>query len=75
MLRLRIAGLSDVHDAVVTASFGVATIPETSVGATELIAQADAALYRAKQAGKNRVFAAEKRANRDDPQLRLAVTG
>jgi len=39
----------------VTASFGVASVPESALDRTELIAAADAALYRAKRAGKNRV--------------------
>jgi diguanylate cyclase (GGDEF)-like protein len=39
----------------VTASFGVASLPESAVDRGELIAAADAALYRAKRAGKNRV--------------------
>ena len=39
----------------VTASFGVASVPENGADRTELIAAADAALYAAKAAGKNRV--------------------
>jgi diguanylate cyclase (GGDEF)-like protein len=39
----------------VTASFGVASLPECAADKESLIAEADAALYRAKRAGKNRV--------------------
>jgi diguanylate cyclase (GGDEF)-like protein len=38
----------------VTASFGVSAIPEAADSKDSLIASADAALYRAKRAGKNR---------------------
>ncbi|MDX6671092.1 MAG: hypothetical protein QOI91_1455 [Solirubrobacteraceae bacterium] len=38
----------------VTASFGVAALPESADGKDALIAAADAALYQAKRAGKNR---------------------
>jgi diguanylate cyclase (GGDEF)-like protein len=43
----------------VTASFGVASVPATATDKASLIAEADAALYRAKRAGKNRVARAE----------------
>ncbi len=39
----------------VTASFGVASLPESALDRSELIAAADAALYAAKGGGKNRV--------------------
>ncbi len=42
----------------VTASFGVAEIDDTLESPEALVAKADAALYRAKQAGRNRVAAA-----------------
>src|SRR4051812_14251296 len=43
----------------VTASFGVASLPHSARDKESLIAEADAALYRAKRAGKNRVARAE----------------
>ncbi len=38
----------------ITASFGVAALPESALDRASLVAAADAALYRAKRAGKNR---------------------
>jgi diguanylate cyclase (GGDEF)-like protein len=43
----------------VTTSIGMATFPEHANDASELIAAADAALYRAKEAGRNRLWCAE----------------
>ena len=39
----------------VTASIGVASVPDEAVDRDSLIAAADAAVYRAKRGGKNRV--------------------
>lgn len=72
-LRARIEGLSEAHGAPVSASFGIASVPETSTSATDVVPMADAALYVAKQGGKNCIRLAERRAGRDDGQLRLAV--
>jgi diguanylate cyclase (GGDEF)-like protein len=63
ILRSRIESLSEMHGCAVSASFGVACVPETS-GKAELIPMADAALYEAKAAGRNCVRAAEARAPR-----------
>jgi len=61
-LRARVRELSAERDIpAVTASFGVASIPETSTGATDLLAAADAALYQAKRSGRDRVIAAASR--------------
>ena len=43
----------------VTASFGVSALPESAHDKDSLVAAADAALYRAKRGGKNRVERAE----------------
>lgn len=76
MLRLRIESLSELHAVPVTASLGVAAVPETATGAADIVPIADAALYAAKAAGKNRVSIAEKRSVREDKNPpRLAVTG
>lgn len=58
VLRLRIEGLSQTHGAAITASFGVASVPQTSASVADLLASADAALYKAKQGGRNQVAAA-----------------
>ena len=39
----------------------MASVPYTSNGVTDLLAAADAALYRAKQAGRNQVMSAPTR--------------
>lgn len=72
-LRLRVEGLSELHGARITASMGVATLPETDAEARDLLAGADAALYRAKQEGRNRVVACERRPEYgQDPRLMAA---
>jgi diguanylate cyclase (GGDEF)-like protein len=55
----RVARLAGGEPLRVTASFGVAEIPGSAGDKAALIAAADAALYRAKRAGKNRVEQAE----------------
>jgi diguanylate cyclase (GGDEF)-like protein len=60
-LRVRIEALSQTHGAAISASFGVASVPYTSTGVSDLLAAADGALYRAKQAGRNQVAAAPTR--------------
>jgi diguanylate cyclase (GGDEF)-like protein len=52
---LRIERLDGGGELSVTASFGVASLPQCARDKASLIAEADAALYRAKRAGKNRV--------------------
>ena len=60
-LRARIAELKVTGlDGGMTASFGVAVYPAHGIGADELIAAADRALYRAKHSGRNRVEAPAK---------------
>jgi diguanylate cyclase (GGDEF)-like protein len=75
MLRSRIESLSEMHGCAVSASFGVASAPQTS-GRAELIPMADTALYAAKQAGRNCVRAAGARPPRGGGESnapRLAV--
>jgi diguanylate cyclase (GGDEF)-like protein len=57
--RLSIPRVGDAGYLQVTASFGVAAVPENALDEEELVAAADAALYRAKRGGKNRVERAE----------------
>jgi diguanylate cyclase (GGDEF)-like protein len=52
---LRIPRVGGSGTIEVTASFGVASVPENADARNELIAAADAALYAAKAGGKNRV--------------------
>lgn len=73
-LRERIHALTDVHGCAISASFGVAAVPETATSAADIVPQADAALYQAKKAGKNRVHQAERRTEREPAGPRLAVT-
>jgi diguanylate cyclase (GGDEF)-like protein len=57
--RLRVPRIGGRGSLRVTASFGVAAMPESALDKEGLIAAADAALYRAKRGGKNRVERAE----------------
>ena len=58
ILRTRIEALSENHGARITASFGVASIPESSQRVSEILANADAALFKAKAQGRNCVVTA-----------------
>jgi diguanylate cyclase (GGDEF)-like protein len=58
--RLRVPRVGGGGTLQVTASFGVAAVPESASDEEELVAAADAALYRAKRGGKNRVERAER---------------
>jgi diguanylate cyclase (GGDEF)-like protein len=60
-LRVRVAALTQSHGAEISASFGVASVPYTSAGVSDLLAAADGALYKAKQNGRNQVVTAPTR--------------
>ncbi|WP_394726841.1 GGDEF domain-containing protein [Altererythrobacter sp. GH1-8] len=67
--RIRTAYAEMPHDGIspdvrLTASFGIASA-RSNEGFGKLFARADAALYRAKEAGRNRVFADRRAAERD----------
>lgn len=55
--------IDSIPDVCVTASIGVATIPETSADKKGMVADADRALYEAKDKGRNRVCCATKEAS------------
>ncbi len=74
-LRLRIEGLSEVHDANISVSIGIAGIPETSTSQADLVAMADNALYLAKRAGRNCVQLAERRGDKVEVRPRLTALG
>ena len=60
-IRSRISELTAAAGLAVTASLGVAAIPESASGSTDLLANADAALYHAKQQGRDQVSVAPPR--------------
>lgn len=69
-MRTRISALSDSHGCKISASFGVSSMSETAVSATELLSTADNALYIAKSEGKNQVKSAHRTAKGSrSPQL------
>jgi len=57
-IRASLKSLSEPGGAQVSASLGVACFPGTASSTRELVANADAALYQAKQAGRDRVIRA-----------------
>jgi diguanylate cyclase (GGDEF)-like protein len=60
-IRNRITEMTHAAGLSVTASLGVAAIPESAAGPGDLLPNADAALYQAKQNGRDRVAAAPPR--------------
>lgn len=60
-MRARVEALSEVHGVRVTASFGVSSYPESAPKVSDLLLTADAALYEAKQSGRNCVAIATRR--------------
>ncbi len=73
LLRERIYSLSASHECAISASLGVASVPETATSATDVLPISDAALYAAKKAGKNCVVSSERRAGKDGSAPRLAT--
>ena len=59
----------------VTVSIGVASVAAGGITIDELIAQADGALYRAKQAGRNRTGVADETPAAEKPPLRVVHGG
>ena len=58
-IRKQIERTELVHTGPITASFGVAGLPEDAVDPDELVRKADRALYMAKAQGRNRVESAD----------------
>jgi len=75
-IRARLRELTVVHNGqslgVITASVGVAALPEHGVSTQELISAADAALYQAKREGRDRVVAARPRATAENANAAVA---
>ncbi len=71
-LRLRIEDISERYGARVTASLGVASVPDNIGNAAGLVALADQALYQAKKAGRNQVVTAAVRPDPGKPKGTIA---
>ncbi len=75
-IRSKLRELTVLHQGqslgMVTVSVGVAALPEHGTSPKELLEAADAALYRAKREGRDRVAAAEARVTAD---AKLSATG
>lgn len=72
-MRQRVEHLSHVHQANISASFGVATVPENSKNPNDVVPLADGALYKAKKEGKNCVRCADRLPEEESKSPRLAV--
>lgn len=73
VLRAQIEQLSENQGVRVSASFGIASIRESSSKVADVLSDADEALYRAKAEGRNRIAMATKRAIRALPESRSAA--
>ena len=73
VLRSRIESLSELHATPISASFGVASVPDSSTGMSDVVKMADAALYEAKKTGRNCVRASTMREGAKKPAARLAA--
>lgn len=73
VLRGKIEELSKTHGTDISASFGVSSLPHTSSSVPDLLAAADAALYKAKQNGRNQVSGAPVRPYRLDRPVDAAA--
>jgi diguanylate cyclase (GGDEF)-like protein len=63
----RVPGVDGGVPLRVTASLGAASMPASAASVQDLVASADAALYEAKRAGKNRVVTASARSQAGQP--------
>jgi diguanylate cyclase (GGDEF)-like protein len=66
-LRLQVETMSPVAGESVTVSIGVASFPDNGEDMESIIRDADAALYRCKRNGRNRVGLAKRRAKKLEP--------
>jgi diguanylate cyclase (GGDEF)-like protein len=73
-IREVLSSASFSHGRQVSASLGVASLPEDTTGSDELIRLADEALYAAKRAGKNRVVVCRQGGAAGRPQAEVPLT-